>query len=273
MMECDAERYQSMRKPGDAGAARRGSRLVRSIALSLFALLAGCSRGEPLTATSGANGNDPFAADCINEFVQEYAEVAEQPAGEIPAGLCFAEGSSPEGPPKYPTSSRHIRIEYRRGEYFATQDSASWTYDEEPDIARGCIVAKLVRTRIVAISEGGRVGSVHIEDGKLLRSSETGDDYSSSLGLGSAFSDRNVVPGYRMSVEATPFGLDCSRAVREGDVGTSICSFVQPHTCRSVRSMAPAELRLPNATGGAQIGRTTRFQTGAVTDQSTWVLP
>ena len=130
-----------------------------------------------------------------------------------------------------------------------------------------------MKVRIVAISEGGRGESVRIEDGRTQRSSETGDQYRSAIRLGSTFSDLDVVPGYRMSRESTPFGHDCTRATQEGGFSASVCSFVQPHTCRSVKVMLPAETRTPNATGGVQVGRTTDFNAGAVVDKSAWVLP
>ena len=196
---------------------------------------------------------------CIDEFVQEYEEIAQDPPRETPAGICFTERSPPEGPPKYPAMGRKVRIEYQRGDYFVTQEAASWTFDE-PDLARRCQVAKLVKVRIVAISEGGRGESVRIEDGRTQRSSETGDEYRSAIALGSSLSDQDVVPGYRISRESTSFGRECTRATSVAGIDTSTCSFVQPRTCRSVKVMLPAEMRFPNVTGGVQVGRTTSFQ-------------
>lgn len=243
-------------------------------AISIIALLGACSDSEPAPARPGADAKPDAAKaaqpDCIDEFVQEFTEVADDPPRETPAGLCFAKGSPAEGPPKFPASSRKVRVEYEHGDYFVTQESASWTFDEA-DTAGGCMVAKLVKTKIVAISDGGKKESVRIQDGKTERSSETGDQYRSAIALGSGFSDGAAVPGYSVSRESTAFGHDCSRATQDA-THTSMCSFVQPHTCRSVRVMLPAEIRTPNATHGVQVGRTTRFTTGGV-DKSTWVLP
>lgn len=241
------------------------------VVLFVGALVSACSNDTPASTSPEAKTAAPVAAGCIEEFAQEYEEVAEDPPRETPAGICFSEQSPADGPPKFPAMSRKVRIEYKHGDYFVTQESASWTFDET-DAARGCVVAKLVRTRIVAISEGGKAESVRIQDGKTERSVDTGDQYRSSIALGSTFSDQEVVRGYRMSRESTPFGHDCMRATQEGGFNSSTCSFVQPHTCRSVKKMLPAEMRFPNTSGGVQVGRTTRFDVGAV-DPTGWVLP
>jgi len=234
-------------------------------------MVTACSDEAPASSGSHANDTAPAASGCIDEFAQEYEEVAEDPPRETPAGICFSEQAPANGPPKFPAMSRKVRLEYKHGDYFVTQESASWTF-EETDAARGCLVAKLERTRIVAISEGGKGESVKIQDGRTQRSTDTGDQYRSSIRMGSSFSDKAVVPGYRMALESTSFGHDCMRATQEGGFNSSTCSFVQPHTCRSVKYMLPAEMRFPNASGGVQVGRTTSFATGAV-DPSTWVLP
>jgi len=239
--------------------------------LFVAAMIVACSNDAPASAQSQGKAPTPAAPECIDEFAQEYEEVAEDPPRETPPNVCFSEQSPAEGPPKFPAMSRKVRLEYKHGDYFVTQDSASWSFGDA-DTARRCIVAKLVKVRIVAISEGGKSQSVKIEDGQTLRSSDTGDQYRSSIHLGSTFSDKDVVPGYRMSLESTPFGHDCMRATPEGATHISTCSFVQPHTCRSVRYMLPAEMRIPSNSNGVQVGRTTRLDVGAV-DPSTWVLP
>jgi hypothetical protein len=240
-------------------------------AVSLCALLAACS--ESGSSSARANPSErPDQSGCIDEFVQEFEEVAEDPPRETPPGLCFAENSPPEGPPRFMAMSRKVRLEYRRGDFFVTQDSASWSIDE-PQVEGGCLVARLVKIRVVAISEDGVSESVRIEDGRTQRSQDTGDQYRTRIRLGSTVSDQDVVPGYRISRESTPFGHDCTRATQEGGLDSSTCSFVQPHTCRSVKVMLPAEQRTPNTSGGVQVGRTTSFQSGAVVDKSTWVLP
>jgi hypothetical protein len=244
-----------------------------SLAILCSSMLLACSDGDAARDVGELNaGGGGMQPGCIDEFVQEYEEVAEDPPREVPANLCFAGDARPEGPPKFPASSRKVRIEYSRGDYFLTEESASWTFDE-PDIARNCIVAKLWKMKLVAMREGKKSESVKIADGKTLRSSETGESYKPGILLGSTISDQTAVPGYRISRETTPFGPACTRAVQEGGFKTSTCSFVQPHTCRSVKVMLPVESRFPNTTGGTQVGRTTEFHTGAVINKSLWVLP
>jgi len=250
-----------------------------AVAISMIALFAACTDSETAPAKPSADTSArhdrkaalPSEPGCIDEFVQEFSEVAEDPPRPTLPGLCFAKNSPPEGPPKFPAMSRKIRIEYERGDYFVTQEAASWTIDE-PATPGDCMVARLVKTRIVAISEGDKSESVQIEDGKVLRSADTGDQYRSAIALGSSPSDMDAVPGFRISRESTAFGHDCTRATQEGGFNSSTCSFVQPHRCRSVKKMLPAEIRTPNATGGVQVGRTTSFTTGGV-DKSSWVLP
>ncbi len=239
-------------------------------AVSICALLAACSDGG--TAARANSDERPDQAGCIDEFVQEFEETAEDPARETPTGICFAENSPPDGPPKFPAMSRKVRVEYQRGDYFVTQEAASWTFDE-PDTARNCMVARLVKVRTVAISEDGGGESVRIENGTTQRSPDTGDEYRASIRLGSFVPGGDVVPGYRISRETTSFGPDCIRAAQEGGSNSSTCSFEQPHRCRSVKVMLPAESRVPNASGGVQVGRTTSFRSGAVVDRSSWVLP
>lgn len=248
-------------------------RLVRSLTpLSVCALFVACSGGDSSSARA-TTAERPDQSGCIDEFVQEYEEVAEHPPTESLGRLCFPEDSPPGGPPKYPDMSRKVRIEYRRGDYFITQDSASWGYEDEPDLVRGCLVPKLVKIRVVAISEDGSSESVRIEGGRTQRSSETGDPYRTRIRLGSPPSDRDDVPGFRITREATPFGRECTRVTQEGGFNSSICAFVQPHTCRSVKVMLPAEDRTLDTSGIVLTGRTTSFETGAVVDKSTWVLP
>src|SRR4051794_2763570 len=124
-----------------------GAYLVQIVAAVFFAApLVACADDEPASARSRSRVEHPAGSDCIDEFVQEFEEVAQDPPRETPPSLCFAEHSPADGPPKYPATSRKVRIEYQRGDYFVTQDRASWILDE-PESAGGCLVAKLVRTR------------------------------------------------------------------------------------------------------------------------------
>jgi hypothetical protein len=244
----------------------------RMTTLFLCTAIAACTGGESLPGAN-AEGSGGMQAGCIDEFVQEVETVAEDPSREIPAGLCFADHSPPEGPPKFPATSRKTRIEYERGDYFITQETATWGYAEEPDTARNCLVAKLTRTTIIAIRDGDKHESVRIEGGKTQRSGETGDDYDTSLVLGSTPADQATVPGYSLAREATSFGVDCVRVSEQAGFKSATCSVVQPHTCRSVKVMLPIEMRTPNTADGMQVARTTQFYKGAVVNKSSWVLP
>lgn len=232
--------------------------------------MSGCAGEVDGATATAAPAARPEPAGCIEEFVQEFAASAEDPPRDTPAGVCWRD--DPEGPPKFPAMSRKIRIEYQRGDYYVVQDTASWTFDE-PDLQRQCHVAKMVRTRVVERVEGETRESVHVEEGEIKRSIVTGEQYGSSIALGSPLTEEVEAPGLRISRESTPHAIDCIRAVQLGLHHASICAFAQPRRCASTRVLLPAEIRTPNATGGVQVGRTTRLSVGGVSDRSGWSLP
>ncbi len=232
-----------------------------------IAALAACSR-DPVTAQTA-----PEAAPvngCLEQFVQEFTEVPAQEPPPPPAGICFDTPAG--GPPKYPARERKVRLEYDRGDYFAVQESATWTFGEEPDLARNCIVAKLERQKVVLIVQDGRKESTLTRDGTTQRSADTGESYGSRIAFGGGPSQLPTVaaPAADMIREDSPYGT----CLRSSGVmpGTSLCSVEQPLECNSRHQILPIEIRFPDAQGGTQIGRTTSLVRGPV-DHAGWVLP
>jgi len=241
--------------------------VMRIACLAACLGIAACA-GEVDGATGSAQADPP---GCIDEFMQEFEAVADDPPRENPEKMCWRD--DPEGPPKFPALSHKIRIEYQRGDYYAVQDSASWSFEEEPDLQRGCLVAKMIRTRVIERVEGGVKESAHVEEGETRRSVVTGEQYGSSIALGSPVIEVAEAPGLRISRESTRHAIDCIRTVQTNMFNASICTFAQPRACQSTRVLMPAEIRTPNTTGGTQVGSTTTLRVGAVTDKSSWALP
>jgi hypothetical protein len=244
---------------------------VRTAAFILaFTTLTACS-GEAPPQASAAPADAP-PENCIETFVQRYEEAAADAAPAEAQNICF-EGSSPEGPPKYPTRSLTIRLDYDRGDYFVVQESADWAYDEEPDVARGCVVARLERTTVIERVQGGVRESAMTKKGETLRSAVTGEQYGSRIRLGSGPAELPLVapnPATELLREESPYGT-CLRA-HTVPMKSSSCTLEQPRECKSAKVMLPIEMRFPNAQGGTQVGRTTSLERVAA-NKSEWVVP
>lgn len=240
--------------------------------LSLAALTA-CSDEAPTQASVPPADTTP--ENCVDRFVQRYEETAADAASTTAQNVCF-EGTSSEGPPKYPTRSLSIRLEYDRGDYFAVQESAVWAYDEEPDIARGCVIARLERTTIVERDVGGVKVSAMTRKGETLRSAATGEQYGSRIRLGSgpgelpSLTNLAPQPATELLREDSPYGT-CLRAITV-PMRSSSCTLEQPRECKSSQVMLPIDMRFPNAQGGIQVGRTTSLERAAA-NPSQWVMP
>lgn len=247
---------------------------MRTAALMLaLATLTACSDEAPTQAAAPPAPTPASAAPggCVETFVQRYEEAAADAAPADAQNICF-EGS-PEGPPRYPTRSLAIRLDYDRGDYFVVQESADWAYDEEPDAARGCVVARLERTTVVKRVQGGVIESAMTRKGETLRSSTTGDQYGSRIRLGSGPVELPLVapnPATELLREESPYGT-CLRA-HTVPMKSSSCTLEQPRECKSAKVMLPIEMRFPNAQGGTQVGRTTSLERVAA-NKSEWVLP
>lgn len=244
-------------------------------AVLMFALaaLTACAREQPPPAAAAPAAATP--ENCIDRFVQRYEESAADAAPVDARNICF-EGTSAEGPPKYPTRSLSVRLEYDRGDYFAVQESADWAYDEEPDAARGCVIARLERTTVVKRVQGDVTESAMTRNGETLRSAATGEQYGSRIRLGSGpgelpdLANLGRQPSTELMREESPYGT-CLRAVIV-PMKSSSCTLEQPRECKSSQVMLPIEMRFPNAQGGTQVGRTTSLERVAA-DKSEWVLP
>jgi len=238
-------------------------------AICVIAALTGCSRDVPPPVA--AQSQAAPVEGCVDRFVQEYEETAAAATPADTQNICF-EGSSPEGPPKYPTRSLSIRLAYDRGDYFAKQESADWMYDEEPDVARGCIIARLKRTTVVKRVQGGVTESAMTRDGETLSSAATGEQYGSRIRLGTGPGEMpsaaSINPATELLREESPYGV-CLRAMV---VNSSMCTLEQPRECKSSQVMLPIEIRFPNAQGGTQVGRTTSLERVAA-NRSEWVMP
>jgi hypothetical protein len=248
---------------------------VKTVALTLaLAALTACSGEAPPAAAAPVVPADSPAGNCIETFVQRYEEAAADAAPADAQSICF-EGSSPEGPPKYPTRSLSIRLDYDRGDYFVVQESADWAYDDEPDVARGCVVARIEHTTVVKRVQGGVTESAMTRKGETLRSAVTGEQYGSRIRLGSGPGElpTSLVPlnpATQLLREDSPYGT-CLRAIT-APLKSSSCTLEQPRECKSAQVMLPIEMRFPNAQGGTQVGRTTSLERVAA-DKSEWVVP
>jgi len=241
--------------------------------LALAALTA-CTGEAPTSAPPAAA--DAAPGNCVDTFVQRYEEAAADAAPVNAQNICF-EGSSSDGPPKYPTRSLSIRLDYDRGDYFVVQESADWAYDEEPDAARGCVVARLERTTVVERVLGNVKVSAMTRKGETLRSAATGEQYGSRIRLGSGPGALPNLPSLALQTPATellredsPFGT-CLRAI-SAPMKSSSCTLEQPRECKSSQVMLPIDMRFPNAQGGMQVGRTTSLERVAA-NKSEWVVP
>ena len=240
-------------------------------ALVLIAtLLAACSGGDAVAVTDkvAAAGGAP----CIDEFTQEFEETSDAPAPMPAQNLCFDKAAA-AGPPVYPASSRRVRVEYKNGDWFATQESAHWTFGDF-DAKRQCTTAILSKTKVTAVHRGKQKDSSRLIDGKLSRSADTGVDYGKSIPLGGG---PGVVAedasGLNARVESTPFGVDCTRVKPATGPGMNLCTVNIPRTCPASRVMMPIDVQVPDPVGGTRKGRTLSLRTGAVVDPDAWVVP
>ena len=246
---------------------------MRTAAILLaITTLTACS-GEAPTQASATASADAAPGNCIETFVQRYEEAAADAAPAEAQNICF-EGSPPEGPPRYPTRSLSIRLEYDRGDHFVVQESADWAYGEEPDVARGCVIARLERTTVVERVQGGVTESAMTRRGETLRSAATGEQYGSRIRLGSGPGELpgTLVPNPATELlrEESPYGT-CLRA-HTVPMKSSSCTLEQPRECKSGKVLLPIEMRFPNAQGGTQVGRTTSLERVAP-NKSEWVVP
>jgi hypothetical protein len=242
------------------------------LALAALTALTACSDEAPTQAAAPPAPAEP--GDCVETFVQRYEESAADAAPVDAQNICF-EGSTAEGPPRYPTRSLTIRLEYDRGDHFVVQESADWAFGEEPDVARGCVVARLERTTVVERVVGGVKESAMTRRGETLRSAATGEQYGSRIRLGSGPGELpNMIvpqnPATELLREESPYGT-CLRA-HTVPMKSSSCTLEQPRECKSGQVMLPIEMRFPNAQGGTQVGRTTSLERVAA-NQSEWVVP
>lgn len=243
--------------------------------LLVVVLLAACSGGDA-SAVGTAAVTDKVAAaggaSCIEEFTQEFAETSDQPAPMPVENVCFDQAAA-AGPPVYPASSRRVRVEYKNGDWFATQDSAHWTFGDF-DAKRRCTTAVLTRTKITAMRRGKQKDSARLIDGKLSRSADTGVDYGKSIPFGAG---PGVVsqesPGLTARDESTPFGVDCTRVKPATGAGMNLCTVNIPHSCGASRVLLPIDIQVPDPTGGTRTGKTLSLRTGAIVDPNSWVMP
>jgi hypothetical protein len=248
--------------------------MKRALWFTPFVLLAGCSGQDPAPAMASEGAKPATALDdaCIEEFAQVFEQTSDQPVPASAENLCF-EGAGREGPPAFPTTSRRVSIEYKDGDYLATEESAQWSIGDF-DAGRRCMTAVLERTRITALRRGGERRSTRLQDGKLQRSEETGEDYGSAMLLGSGPGAVPLPPdGTTSSTESTPFGVDCTRVAPANASGVSLCSVSMPRKCAATRVMLPIQIDVPAPTGGRQVGRTVSLRTGSVVDPADWELP
>lgn len=235
--------------------------------LGIAALLAACSREQvsPGPAPQAAISQE----GCIEQFVQEYEDRTEDAAPPPASGICF-DGTPAEGPPKFPTSTRRVRLEYDRGDYFAVQERAVWTLSNEPDLQRHCVVATLERSKVVKLVQGGKTESTLTRGGNTLRSADTQEQYGSTIDLGAGPTEMPPAGNTAATFvrEDSPYGA----CLRGASPGTSMCSLEQPRACKSAKVILPIDMSFPNAVGGTQVGRTTSLERARV-DKATWVLP
>jgi len=253
-------------------------RALFPIATALLAACSGNDSATPAAASASAKPVTPAGAGaCIDEFVQVYEQASDQAAPASAENLCF-DREDAQGPPKFPGTSRKITLEYKQGDYLATEESAHWTLGNF-DAKRRCTLAVLSRSKVTARVRGGVKESTRLENGKLERSADTGDDYGSSIPLGAgpvslvaSLASVGSLTAPAATEESTPFGVECTR-VAPKSAGVSMCSVTQPRKCPSTRVMLPIEIRAPAPTGGTQIGKTTALRVGGVVDSASWVLP
>jgi hypothetical protein len=242
------------------------------LALLAAAMLAGCSEHMPVAESRPPAEDAPD--DCVEQFVQEFEVATPDVPPQDHGSACF-DTTPPEGPPKFPSTSRKVRLEYDRGDYFVVQETVSWWLGD-PDLARGCgTIPRLKRERVVERVQGGVKESLVTEDGETKRSADTGRQYGGRIHLGSGpgwmptavlVSPENLAS--EVLREETPYGT-CLRAT--ASLGT-ICSLEQGRNCRSYKTMLPIEIRVPNAAGGGtQVGKTTSLER-ITPNKSEWVL-
>jgi hypothetical protein len=245
----------------------------KPLALLLLASLTAC--GDSQTPVVEARPvAEASAENCVDRFVQEFEESTPDVPAQDVRNACF-DTTPPDGLPKFPSSSRKVRLEYDRGDYFVVQESVSWLVGDDFDAGRGCIKPRLTRMRVVERVQGGVKESMVTEDGETKRSADTGKQYGGRIlmesGTGWMPTHTLVSPDSPVSDvvrEESPYGT-CLRAL----VGSStICSLEQGHSCKSANVMLPIEIRIPNANGGGtQVGRTTSLDRAAP-DRSAWVV-
>ena len=237
------------------------------LSLAAVAALAACARGPEAPAVTEVASTS--ADGCIDHFVQVF----ESGAVDVPVppeGLCY-DNASADGPPRFPSMFTRVRLEYDGGDYYAVQERASWLMQDGPDMARGCMVALLRKSKVIKRVVGGVTESSATDDGETLRSVDTGEQYGGRIDLGAGPVEMvgAAGPAGALVREQSPFG-NCLRGVT---ANSSLCSLEQPRRCRSSQIIMPIEIRIPNALGGGtQIGRTTSFEHAAI-DKSTWELP
>ena len=243
-------------------------------------VLAACSGKDPGVSAAAqapsASAKPTDAGECIDEFVQVFEQSTDQAAPASTENLCF-DGADANGPPKFPSASRKITLEYRQGDYLATDERATWAIGDF-DAKRRCTVAVLMHTKIVARNKGGVKESTRLDNGKLARSSATGEDYGSSIPLGAGPSQMMMMLAGQSAAteskqESTAFGVDCTRAGPAAGQNVTMCSVTQPRKCASTRVLLPIDIRGPAATGGTQTGKTTALRVGKTVDPASWELP
>jgi len=238
--------------------------------LPIALLLAACSGGDAVAVSdkvAAAGG-----ANCIDEFTQEFEETSDQPAPMPVENLCFDQNAA-AGPPVYPASSRRVHLEYKNGDWYATQESAHWTFGDF-DAKRRCTTALLSRTKVTAMRRGAQKESARLVDGKLARSATTGVDYGKSIPFGGGPGVvTDEASGLSARVESTPFGVDCTRVKPPSGPGMDLCTVNIPRTCAASRVLLPIDVRVPDPVGGTRTGKTVSLRTGAIVDPNSWVMP
>jgi hypothetical protein len=244
-----------------------------AFAILALASLAACG-DAPMPTVEERPGATESPEDCVDQFVQVYEESTPDVPPQDVNNMCF-DSTPPAGPPRFPSRSRKVTLEYDNGDYYIVQESVSWWLGD-PDLSRGCgTTPRLKHERIVEVRQGGVRESSKTEDGETKRSAQTGDQYGSGIHKGSgpgwmATTQLNMAnnPVSEVLREESPFGT-CLRATV---VNSTICSLEQGRSCNSYKTMLPIEVRVPNALGGGtQVGRTTSLER-VRPDRSGWVL-